>query len=467
MTSSALDLDALRATITGPGQVCNPGDDGYAEAVNIWNAAIERRPSVVVRCASAGHVAAALSYARKAGLEVSVRGGGHNYAGFALTEGGLMIDLTPLKAITVDPERQRVRCGGGTTWGELDAATQEYGLAVTGGFVSKTGVAGLTLGGGIGWLVRYAGLSCDNLVAAQVVTADGQARRASPEENSDLYWAIRGGGGNFGVVTEFEFQLHPVGPLVQLGLFMFPPDAGRAMFRFARDYVRGLPDDCGVFMAGLSAPPAPFVPEELHFAPVFALVVVGLGDEAAHAQMIAPITEKLSPVVQLVTPMPYTALQQMFDESAPWGMWSYEKAVYLDDLTDGVVDVILEQQQKKQCPLSFVPIFVLGGAYRSTSSDSCAFGGSRGTGYVINVSGTAMSPEGFDTEREWVRDYWNALVQHAPGVGSYVNFMTEYEAERVRNAYGEKFGRLQKIKATYDPDNVFHLNANIEPVRAP
>lgn len=467
MSTSALDLDALRSRISGRAQVCSPGDDGYAEAVSIWNAAIERRPSVVVRCASPDDVAAALSYARNSGLEVSVRGGGHNYAGFALTEGGLMIDLTPLKAVSVDPERRRVRCGGGTTWGELDAATQEHGLGVTGGFISKTGVAGLTLGGGIGWLVRHAGLSCDNLVAAQVVTADGQVRQASPKDNPDLFWAIRGGGGNFGVVTEFEFALHPVGPLIQLGLFLFPPDAGRDMFRFARDYIRGLPADCGVFLAGLSAPPAPFVPDELHHTPAFALVVVGLGDAEAHAKVIAPVTEALTPSVQLVTPMPYTALQQMFDDAAPWGMWSYEKAVYLNDLTDGVIDVILEHQAKKSCPLSFVPIFVLGGAYASTPGDSSAFGGDRHTGYVVNVSGTAVSPDGFDTERDWVRDYWNALVQHAPGVGSYVNFMTEYEAERVRNAYGEKFGRLQQIKATYDPDNVFHLNANIEPQRAP
>jgi FAD/FMN-containing dehydrogenase len=443
--------------------VCTPGDEGYAEAVRIWNAAIARRPSVVVRCATPQDVVAALAHAREQQLEVSVRGGGHNYAGFALTEGGLMIDLSPMNQVNVDPDSARARCGGGATWGALDAATQEHGLAVTGGFISHTGVAGLTLGGGIGWLSRLGGLSSDNLVGAQLVTADGEVRHASASENPDLFWAIRGGGGNFGVVTEFEFLLHPVGPMVQVGLFLFPPESGGDMFRFAREYIRGLPDDCGAFLAGLSAPPAPFVPTDLHFTPVFALIVVGLADEAAHAKLIEPITEALTPSVQLVTPMPYTALQQMFDESAPWGLWSYEKAVYLDDLADGVIDVILEHQAKKVCPLSFVPIFVLGGAYRSADPDSTAFGGSRDTGYVVNVSGTSMSPDGYDTEREWVRNYWDALVQHSPGIGSYVNFMTDPDSDRVRSAYGEKFARLQAIKAEYDPDNVFHLNANIQP----
>jgi len=233
---------------------------GYEEAVRIWNAAITRRPSIVVRCASDGDVAAALAFAQREALEISVRGGGHNYAGFALTDGGLMIDLTPMKTVTVDPAARRAKCGGGTTWGELDAATQAHGLAVTGGFISKTGVAGLTLGGGIGWLVRAAGLSCDNVVGARVVVADGRVLHASASENSDLFWAIRGGGGNFGVVTDFEFALHAVGPIVQLGLFLFHPDQGADLFRFARDFVRDLPDDCGVFLAGLSAPPAPFVP---------------------------------------------------------------------------------------------------------------------------------------------------------------------------------------------------------------
>jgi FAD/FMN-containing dehydrogenase len=463
MVDGGRDLVSLGATLSGAGAACVPGEKGYDEAVGIWNGAITRRPSIVVRCASDGDVVAALAFARDEALEISVRGGGHNYAGYALTDGGLMIDLTPMKTVAVEPDTHRARCGGGVTWGELDAATQEHGLAVTGGFISKTGVAGLTLGGGIGWLAGVAGLSSDNVVGARVVTTDGRVLQATGSENPELFWAIRGGGGNFGVVTEFEFALHPVGPMVHLGLFLFHPEQGGDMFRFAREFVRDLPADCAVFLAGLSAPPAPFVPPELHFTPAYGLLVVGFGDEESHAQLIAPIKKALEPIAELVTPIPYVGLQQMFDESAPWGMYSYEKAVYLQDLTDGAIDVILEHQAKKMSPLSFVPIFVMGGAYRDAEPDASAFGGARDIGYIVNISATTPSPGDLAAEREWVRNYWSDLVQHAVGVGSYVNFMTEYDEDRVRNAYGDKYSRLQEIKATYDPENLLHLNANIKP----
>jgi len=454
-------VEGLQSEIGG--KVSLPGDAGYDDAVNIWNHAIDRRPAVVASCTSSADVAAALAFAQREGLEVAVRGGGHNYAGFALCDDGLMIDLTPMKTIAVDAANRRARCGGGTTWGELDGATQEHGLAVPGGFISHTGVAGLTLGGGLGWLSRLAGLSSDNVVGAEVVTANGDVLRASKDENADLFWAIRGGGGNYGVVTEFEFALHHVGPMVHLGLFLFSPDQGPDLFRFAREYVKDLPDECGVFLAGMSAPPAPFVPPELHFTPAFAIAVVGLGDEATHAALIAPIAKALTPIVEMVTPIPYVALQQMFDESAPWGMYAYEKAVYLDELTDGAIEAIAEHQPKKMSPLSFVPIFVLGGAYQRADSDASAFGGRRDVKYVINISATTPTPDGYEQERAWVRDYWSALVPHAVGVGSYVNFMTEVEDDRVRNAYGAKYDRLQQVKKTYDPGNVFHLNANIAP----
>jgi FAD/FMN-containing dehydrogenase len=446
-------------------KVLRPGDSRYDDAVNIWNGSVTWRPAAVASCASSADVAAALRFASSRDVEVSVRGGGHNYAGFALSDGGLMIDLTPMKSIAVDPGARRVRCGGGTTWGELDAATQEHALAVPGGFISHTGVAGLTLGGGLGWLSRLAGLSCDNLVGAEVVTPDGTVRRAGdgPDGDADLLWAIRGGGGNFGVVTEFDFTLHPVGPIVHLGLFMFEPDAGRDMFRFAREFVPTLPEECGVFLAGLSAPPAPFVPEALHFTPKFALVVVGFGDEAGHADLIAPIKAALKPSIELITPMPYVALQQMFDESAPWGMHSYEKAVYLDELTDAAIDVVIEHQPRKMSPLSFVPMFALGGAYARQPDDASAFGGRRSIRYVINISATTPTAKGFDAERDWVRDYWSALVPHAEGVGSYVNFMTDVDDNRIRAAYGSKYERLAALKARYDPSNLLHLNANIKP----
>ena len=460
-TMTAGAVDGLRTEIGGT--VAEPGEAGYDVAVNIWNGAIVRRPALVASCTNSSDVAAALAFAQREGLDVSVRGGGHNYAGFALCDDGLMIDLTPMKQVRVDADTRRARCGGGSTWGELDAATQAHGLAVPGGFISHTGVAGLTLGGGFGWLTRLAGLSSDNLVGAEVVTADGRVLHASDTDNPDLFWAVRGGGGNFGVVTEFEFGLHPVGPLLHLGLFLFSPDQGGELFRFARDYVEDLPEACGVFMAGLSAPPEPFVPEDLHLSPAFALVVVGFGDAEDHAQLIEPIKQSLDPIVELITPIPYVDLQQMFDASAPWGMHNYEKAVYLEELTDGAIDTILEHQAKKMSPLSFVPIFPLGGAYRRADSDATSFGGSRDIRFVVNISATALSPAEYEAERAWSRSYWGALVQHAATVGSYINFMTDYEEDRVRSAYGPKYERLQQVKATYDPDNVFHLNANIPP----
>jgi hypothetical protein len=375
-----------------------------------------------------------------------------------------MIDLTPMKSIVVNAPGRRVVCGGGTTWGELDAATQEHGLAVPGGFISTTGVAGLTLGGGFGWLSRLAGLTSDNLVAGEVVTADGRVLRATSGENDDLFWALRGGGGNFGVVTSFEFDLTAVGPVVHLGMFMYSPDQARDVFRFAREYVKDLPDECGVFLAGLSAPPEPFVPEEHHLAPVYLFAIVGLGDAEAHAALIEPVRQAIAPMIELVTPIPYTALQQMFNGSAPWGILAYEKSVYLDELSDAAIEVILEQQPKKAFPLSFLPIFVLGGAYGRAAEDASAFGGSRSLTYMVNIAAAAPTPELYDAERAWVRTFWSALVPHAVGVGSYVNFMTEPDDERVRAAYGpQKYERLAGIKAKYDPDNVFHLNANIPP----
>ncbi len=459
---SELDVGSLRAAIEGT--VSLPGDPAYDAAVAIWNGVIERRPAVVAACTSSADVAAALGFARASGLEVSVRGGGHGYAGLALSDGGLTINLSPMNTVAVDAAAQRARCGGGTKWGELDPATQEHGLAVPGGFISTTGVAGLCLGGGFGWLSRIAGLTSDNLVGAEVVTADGSILQASQTEHDDLFWALRGGGGNFGVVTSFEFKLHRVGPLVHLGAFFYAPEQGGDVFRFAREYVRTLPDECGVFLAGLNAPPEPFVPDEHRGQPVYLFAIVGLTDEVAHRELVAPVRDAVTPLFELVTPIPYVALQQMFNGSAPWGLLAYEKAVYLDELTDGAIDVILEHQQRKQAPLSFVPIFVLGGEFARVGDNDTAFGGSRSVRYIVNVSAGAMERELYDADHAWVRAYWSDLVPHAVGVGSYVNFLSDPEEDRVRAAYGpDKYARLADVKARYDPDNVFHLNANIQP----
>jgi FAD/FMN-containing dehydrogenase len=378
-----------------------------------------------------------------------------------------MIDLGAMCAVEVDPATRRAFCGGGTRWSQLDAATQEHGLAAPGGFISHTGVGGLTLGGGLGWLSRKAGLSCDNLVSVELVTADGSVLGASADQNPELFWAVRGGGGNFGVVTLFEFRLHKVGPTVPLALSFWGLDHGPEAFRAARDQFPQLPDDVAAFMAGLNAPPAPFVPEQYKGAPGYAVLLVGHGSAQAHAQAVGALRKAVPPAFTFDTPIPYTGLQKMFDESAPWGIRGYEKAVYLDELTDPAIEVIAQHLPTKKSPMSFMPVFVLGGEYARHADDETAFGGSRRARYVVNVAAVAPTAELLDADRAWARAFWSDLVPHAGGVGSYVNFMADFEQDRVVASYGpEKYDRLSRVKATYDPDNVFHLNANIRPAAA-
>jgi FAD/FMN-containing dehydrogenase len=446
------------------GKVLVGGDSGYDEARSLWNGDIQRKPAVIAQCTTAEQVAAAIGFARAESLEIAVRGGGHNFAGHGVCEGGLMIDLSAMNTVSVDPATKRARCGGGTTWADLDGATQEHGLAVPGGVISHTGVGGLSLGGGIGWLSRKAGLSCDNLVSARVVLADGAIVTASATEHPDLHWALRGGGGNFGVVTEFEFALHEVGPLVQLALFFLAMDRGVEGLAAIRDSLASIPDDFGRQIVGLNAPPAPFVPEELHFAPGMMLAIVGWGTPEEHAAAVAPVRDMVKPTFEFVTPIPYVELQKMLDESAPWGILGYEKAIYLDELTDGAIAVVADQLTRKSSPMSIVPVFVLGGAYAEVPEDATAFGGRRSAKWLFNMAGISPDPTVLATERTWVRGFFDALVPFSSNSGGYVNFMSEADDDRVRIAYGpEKYDRLSRIKSQYDPDNTFHLNANIRP----
>ncbi|HEY2221646.1 FAD-binding oxidoreductase [Actinomycetospora sp.] len=455
-------VEGLRARMSGP--VLGPGDLEYDTARSVWNGEIDKRPALIARCLSPGDVGAAITFARDEGLEISVRGGGHNFGGAAVCVDGLMIDLSALDEVTVDVGARRARCGGGATLADLDAATQEHGLAVTGGTISHTGVGGLTLGGGFGWLTSRLGLTCDNLVAAEVVTADGHCLRASPTEHPDLFWALRGGGGNFGVVTTFEFALAPIGPEVHLGFFFWPLDSAREALRAIRDAVDGLPRGAGSLVACLNAPPAPFVPEQYHFSPGVAFLIVGFDSAEEHAAAVAPIRAVLPPAVDFITPMPYTALQQMLDESTPWGIFGYEKALYLDEFTDAAIDVVVEQFPRKTSPMSFTPIFPVGGAFGDVADQATAFGGSRSTRWVFNIAAVAPDAEALAADREWVRSFWEALRPYAGSAGSYVNFMVDFEEDRVRAAYGPaKYDRLAAIKAKYDPANVFHLNPNIRP----
>ncbi|HKV83599.1 MAG TPA: FAD-binding oxidoreductase [Ktedonobacterales bacterium] len=459
-------IDGFRADFHGT--VITPGDPGYDDARSLWNGAINRRPALIAQCASAEDVATAIQFARRQELEIAVRGGGHNFAGLSICDGGMMISLTGMRQVTVDPSARRAVCGGGATWADLDAASQAHGLAVTGGFVSHTGVGGLTLGGGIGWLTRKLGLSCDNLLAAEVVTANGQILRASANENVDLFWALRGGGGNFGVVTSFEFQLHTVGPLVNLGLFFWGVDQGAEALRFSRDVIATLPAEVGILIAGLSAPPAPFVPEQYHLAPGYALALASFGSPEEHERLAQPIRAALPPLFELVTPIPYTQLQQMFDEGNPWGILAYEKSLSLDDLSDDAIAVICEHFPRKLSPLSFMPIFVLDGAYGQVGEDATAFSGSRASRFLANIAAVCPTPEMLEADRAWVRALWDALQPFASGARNYVNFMASDEEDRVRLAYGaDKYERLARVKAEYDPDNIFHRNMNIAPALAP
>ena len=310
-------LDEFRWTFTG--QVIMPADSAYDTARAVWNAEIDRDPAMIARCLNAADVSAAVIFARQQGLEISVRGGAHNVSGSAVGDGGLMIDLSQLREVTVDPAGRRARVGGGALLADMDAATQAHGLATPSGLVSHTGVGGLTLGGGMGWLTRKFGMAIDNLIAAEIVVADGRILRAAADENPDLFWAIRGGGGNFGVVTGFEFQLHKVGPLIEFGLFFWGLDQGTEVLRTARDVIGTLPGDVNAVIAGLNAPPAPFVPEQHHFRPGYALLVTGFGSAEEHAAVAARIREAVPPLFELVTPMPYVELQQLLDETSPWG----------------------------------------------------------------------------------------------------------------------------------------------------
>jgi len=455
-------FDELRAAMDGT--VLVPGDPDYDGARLIWNGAIDRYPAVVARCASPADVAEALACARERGLEVAVRGGGHGYWGAAVPEQGLMIDLSPLDGVTVDPVTRRARVGGGAKLAQLDAACQEHGLAVPAGTVSHTGVGGLTLGGGFGWLTPLHGLSIDNLESAEVVLADGRCVRASADEHPDLFWALRGGGGNFGVVTEFEFRLHPVGPVVHLGMLFVEQDRAAHAIRTARDAYGSVPAGISPAIACICAPPAPFVPEQHHGAPCVAAIMVGFGTPEEHAAALAPLREALDPLFEVVMPLPYVALQQMLDEGAFWGVRSYTKGLYLDELPDTAVDVLAERLPGRVSPLSQVLVFPFGGAYAEVADADTAFGGSRSMKWVIAMEGNAPDPDTYARDRQWVRDTWEALRPAAIGPGAYVNLMAEVDDRTLRATYGsEKYELLARIKADYDPGNVFRVNANIKP----
>jgi hypothetical protein len=443
------------------GQLVRSGDPTYDEHRAVWNGSIDRFPALIARCAGVADVIASVGLARRAGLTVAVRGGGHSFPGLSVCDGGLVVDLGLMKGIRVDPEARTARVQAGVLWGELDRETQAFGLATTGGIVTHTGVAGLTLGGGIGWLQRKYGLTIDQLLSVDMVTADGEFVKASESENSDLFWGLRGGGGNFGIVTEFEFRLHPVGPIVHAGPVFWPMEKSPDVLRFYRDWIAEAPDELMTIVVHRKAPALPFVPSELHGELVVAVASCYAGPVEEAEKVLRPLKAFGSPVLDLCEPKPYVANQAMFDPSYPHGWWYYIRACDVAELSDDVIDITVEHAQRIQSPLGGFPIWQLGGAVARVGEDETAFNG-RGAGHTFNISAVTASAEGFDEEREWSRNFWSALEPHHTSV--YVNFLMEEGEERVREAYGEhKYDRLKALKRRYDPDNFFRLNQNIPP----
>jgi FAD/FMN-containing dehydrogenase len=456
-----VEAELLRAGVRGP--VILPADPGYDAARAIWNGAIDRRPACIVRCTGVADVVAAVDFARERDLLVAVRSGGHGVGGHALCDGGVVIDLSPMKGIRVDPVARTARAEAGVLWGELDRETQLHGLATVGGIVTHTGIAGLTLGGGIGWLMRKHGATVDNLLSADVVTARGEIVTASEEENPDLFWAIRGGGGNFGVVTSFEYRLHPVGPVVLAGPVFHLLEDAREVLRFYREFIAGVPDELTTIFELSVAPPAPFLPEEVHGKQVVMVGACYAGSPDEGAEVVRPLKQFGRPIADLLEPKRYTALQSMFDPMVPHGWHRYWKSVELPPLTDTAIDTLVEHAPAVTSPKSYCIVFQLGGALARVSEDETAFS-QRDAAHNVNVN-AVWTEEDPDAERHiaWAREYFDALQPHAGG-RVYVNFLGEEGGNRVRQAYGARnYERLVELKRAYDPTNLFRLNQNIEP----
>jgi FAD/FMN-containing dehydrogenase len=456
---STQTLEGLRTTVRG--EVITPRDDGYEDARKVFNAMIDRRPAFVVRCAGTEDVSAAVDFARESELDVAVRGGGHSVPGFGTADDALVIDLSGMREVQVDPERRTARAQGGATWGIFNDATHVYGLATTGGVVSTTGVGGLTLGGGIGYLARGHGLSCDNLVSAEVVTADGRALTASETENEDLFWALRGGGGNFGVVTAFEFRLHPVTEVYGGPLFFDQADAG-AVLRAYREFIVDAPEQFGGFPAWQIAPPLPFIPEERHGETMLAFVACWAGPVEDGEQALKPLRDAAPVVAEHVGAMPYPALNSAFDALyPPGGLQHYWKANFVKELTDEAIEAHLEHGPKVPVVSSTVHIYPINGACNRVASDATAFA-YRDATFATVIAGMWPDPADNEANIEWVRDYYEATAPLSEE-GGYVNFMSGDDQDRIKANYRGNYDRLVEVKRKYDPDNVFHLNQNIRP----
>jgi len=455
---AAQTIEALRALVSGP--VIAPGDPGYDEARQVYNFMIDGHPTAVVSCRSTADVAAVVRHAAETGAELAIRGGSHSVPGFGTADGALVADLAALSSVTVDPSARTARVGGGATWGAFDAATGAHGLATTGGVVSTTGVGGLTLGGGIGYLSRGYGLSCDNLLAAQVVTADGQTVTASEAEHADLFWALRGGGGNFGVVTEFTFRVHPVAEIFGGPMFFELAD-GAAVLAYFNEFIKSAPREYGGFPAFQIAPPLPVVPEKRVGEPFVALVSCWTGSAGDGANILQQFRDVANPVAEFTGPMPYSALNSAFDGLVPRGLQHYWKAAFVDDLSAEAIRAHMEHGPRVPVVNSTVHMYPINGACHDVAADATAFG-HRDATYAVVIAG--MWPDATDNEAntQWVRDYYTAIAPHSQD-GGYVNFASADDQSKVAANYGANYSRLQDVKRQYDPGNLFHLNQNILP----
>lgn len=459
-TLSADALAGLRASMRG--DLCLSEEAGYEEARTIWNAMIDRRPSAIARCRGASDVIHAVRLARENQLLLSIRGGGHNIAGNAICEGGLVVDLSPMRSVRIDPESRTARVEPGVTLGEFDREAQAFGLATPLGINSTTGVAGLTLGGGFGWLSRKLGFTVDNLLAADVVTAEGQLVKASATDNPDLFWAIRGGGGNFGVITSFEFKLHPVGPQVVAGLIVHPFENARSILAGYRSVAAAAPDDLSVWVVLRKAPPLPFLPEAVHGREILVFAVCWAGDPAKADAALAQLRALGAPIADVIGPQPYTSWQTAFDPLLTPGAFNYWKSHNFIALSDGLLDALVAAVGRLPTDECEVFIGQLGGASSRVAKDATAYP-HRDANFVMNVHTRWRQKADEKRSIAWARELFAAAAPHATG-GVYVNFMPEDERERTAGAYGTNYERLTALKAKYDPENLFRLNQNVRPV---
>jgi FAD/FMN-containing dehydrogenase len=458
---AATHSDALREFRSSfRGALLRPGEEGYEEARRIWNGAIDRRPSIIARCAGADDVLEAVRFAREHDLLVAVRGGGHAVAGHAVCDGGMVIDLSLMKSVRVDPGARTARAAGGLLWGELDKATQRFGLATTGGVVSHTGIGGLTLGGGLGHLMRKYGLTVDNLLSVDLVTADGKRMRVDAEAEPELFWGLRGGGGNFGIATAFEYRVHPLGPLVLGGPVFWPLSDAPEVLRFVRDFAPDAPDELGITIMLRLAPPMPFLPASAYGKPALGLILVWAGDIAEGERAMAPLRRIGTPIADVVRPVPYVALQSLGDGGAPHGLHYYWKSHRLSALSDDVIDALVQRVQCITSPLSQISGWAIGGAV--TRADPAATAVDRTGTLEVNIV-AAWTPTDADNARHvnWVREGWDSLRPNS--VGMYPNFISDEGIAGVEAAYGARLQRLTALKDRYDPTNFFRLNANIPP----